>query len=108
MTFCTDGEYKRILDHLRSVVPPPKGCTVHVSRVDAAALPDMAGWCNKHRTRVEIQLSREVTPYEAEPTLLHDWAHMLAWRPHYPLSGDHGPDWGVWYSLCWRQYYKAT
>jgi hypothetical protein len=49
-----------------------------------------------------------LTDYETTHVLIHEWAHILAWRPYHPLQGDHGPDWGVWYSLVWRQYFGVT
>lgn len=69
------------------------------------AIPGEHGSCEKLGRTFTITISRELTEYETEHVLLHEWAHMLSWRPHHPLSGDHGPDWGVWFALVWRSYY---
>ena len=92
--------------HLRAVCPVPTGCGLDVRRHDMA--PGMNGACGKSRHRFTIEIHGDLSEYETEHVLIHEWAHMLAWRPHHPLSGDHGPDWGVWYSAVWRQYYGVT
>ena len=103
---CSDDFFRQTLDHLRTVCPVPRGCVVHCSRVPA--VPGEHGRCDKLARTFTIELSRELTEYELVHVLLHEWAHMIGWRPNHPLSGDHGPDWGVWYSVVWRAYHGIT
>src|SRR5690606_15341167 len=102
---CTDEEFRAMVAHLRAVAPVPRGCSVTVHRV--ADLADH-GYTSKHRANFTIEVAAGMTHLETELTLIHEWAHMLAWRPHHPLSGDHGPDWGVWYALCYSRYHGVT
>ncbi len=100
-TPCTSAEFRYMVDHIRNVCPPPKGCTCTCVREES----EETGFTTKHRKEFTIQIDKRLTRYETEHVLIHEWAHVLAWRPHHPLSGDHGPDWGVWYSLAYRKYH---
>ena len=53
---------------------------------------------------VHHQYPARGTQQETEETLIHEWAHMMDWRPYHPLSGDHGPTWGVWYASVFSSY----
>jgi hypothetical protein len=101
---CTDAEFRHMVDHLRAVCPPPKGCSVEAHRVPQAKLGDCAGTCAKEGRRFTINIRHESTQQETEETLIHEWAHMMDWRPYHPLSGDHGPTWGVWYASVFSSY----
>jgi hypothetical protein len=101
---CSNARFRDMVRHLRKVCPVPPGCRLVVRRVRMG----YGGLCVKTRDTFLIELSNGLTEGETEHILLHEWAHMYAWRPHHPLSGDHGPDWGVWYSTVWRQYYGTT
>ncbi len=37
-------------------------------------------------------------------TLLHEWAHVLAWRRHGPEVEDHGRSWGVAYGDVYGRF----
>ena len=58
----------------------------------------------KEGRRFTINIRHESTQQETEETLIHEWAHMMDWRPYHPLSGDHGPTWGVWYASVFSSY----
>jgi hypothetical protein len=101
---CSVAQFREMVRHLRKVCPVPTGCYLTVKRVQMNG----CGICCKTRKSFLIEINRGLTVLETEHILLHEWAHMYAWRPHHPLSGDHGSDWGVWYSRVWRQYYGST
>jgi hypothetical protein len=101
---CSPARFRAMVRHLRKVCPVPPGCVLTVRRVAM----DGGGICCKTRNRFLIEVNKDLTERESEHIVLHEWAHMYAWRPHHPLSGDHGPDWGVWYSQVWRQYYGTA
>jgi hypothetical protein len=100
---CSDDFFRVIVGHLRTVCPVPRGCSLAVHRVDLT--PGENGSCSKSGRVFTIEIYAGLSEYETEQVMIHEWAHMLAWRPHHPLSGDHGPDWGVWYSAVYRKYY---
>ena len=95
-----------MVEHLRVVCPPPKRCKLTVKRVDHSEEleEDEYGCCLKERDFFEILVDASLTEYEAMHILIHEWAHMLAWRPYHPIMGDHGADWGVWYARVWQKY----
>jgi hypothetical protein len=102
---CSDEEFRAKVDHLKTLCPPPKRCKVKVSRLPPEEMTSEYGYVIKHRDVFEIYIANNLTDYETTHVLLHEWAHMLAWRPYHPLQGDHGGDWGVWYAVIWRQYH---
>jgi hypothetical protein len=65
------------------------------------------GYCGKHRRTFTIEVRAGLSEYETTHVLLHEWAHMLNWRPYHPLSGDHDASWGVWYARIWQKYFSV-
>lgn len=104
---CDESEFRRMVDHLQTMCPPPKRCRVSVKRLPAEEMSEEYGYVLKERDRFEIYIDKSMTVYETEHVLLHEWAHMLAWQPYHPLMGDHSANWGVWYSLVWRKYHAV-
>lgn len=104
-TECPDDEFKKMVEHLRTVCPGPKNCKVIVQRIDPEEMTAEYGSCERERSVFTISINRALNEYETEHVLIHEWAHMLAWRPYHPLMGDHGSDWGVWYAMTWRKYH---
>lgn len=90
-----------MVKHVRAVAPPPHGCSVDVRRLPLAA----HGYTSKARRRFLIEIDEDLSPLETEWVLIHEWAHMLDWRPYHPLSGDHGPTWAIWQGAIYRAYY---
>jgi hypothetical protein len=105
---CDDNAWRRMVRHMRTVCPPPKGCRLNVRRIKAAEMEGSAGTCAKDGRTFTICIRFESTEEETQETLVHEWAHMMAWRPYHPLCGDHGPDWGVWYSVAYRAFHGLT
>jgi len=102
---CEEADFRRMVDHLSTMVPPPKRCRYTVKRLPSEEMSSEYGYVTKERDKFEIYLDKSMTEYETEHVLLHEWAHMLAWQPYHPLMGDHSANWGVWYSLVWRKYH---
>lgn len=53
----------------------------------------------------EIRISKAMSFQERIDTLLHEWAHMLAWNSPNP-NEDHGPEWGVAHARLYTAYVK--
>jgi hypothetical protein len=102
---CSDAHFRAIVEHLRTVAPPPRGCSVSVVRVDGLECP---GYTSKHRQKFTIEIQRELCHMLTEWVLIHEWAHMLDWRPYHPLTGDHGATWGVIQARVYRAFYGVT
>lgn len=102
---CSDSEFRAKVSHLRTVAPPPKGCRIEARRVPSSEIEGCSGTCSKEGRVFTVKIRNDLSEQETEDTLLHEWSHMLAWRPYHPLSGDHGPDWGVWYAEVYRAFY---
>ncbi len=102
---CEEGDFRQIVDHLKNVCPGPKRCKIVVKRAPPEEMQQEYGYVTKERDQFEIVIDANMTYYETLLVLLHEWAHMLSWRPYHPLMGDHGPDWGVWHSRVWQKYH---
>lgn len=51
-----------------------------------------------------VRINRKLKEYEAIETLLHEWAHVLAWEC---CNRDYHCDaWGKYYSRIYRKYLK--
>lgn len=103
----SNKEFNDWVDHLRATAPPPPKTTVTVRRVDPDMLKGHAGETLKRRSRFEIQIDKTLSRMETEWTLIHEWAHMLDWRPYRPMYSDHGPTWGVHYSEVYQAFYHT-
>ena len=54
----------------------------------------------RHRCRVAmIDIDESLTGREAIDTLIHEYAHVVAWGTD---KNDHGPNWGKAYARCYR------
>jgi hypothetical protein len=54
-----------------------------------------------------IRLSRQriKTRAELEDTLMHEYAHVLAW---FSAPTHHGPEWGVAFARLYRFFYRVS
>jgi len=79
--------------------------------------PDTLGECVRRKERFVVRLNRAMTEVQAVETLLHEWAHALAWN--YSLdrmardpdldrelfeAASHDEAWGCAYSRVWRAF----
>lgn len=106
-------EFRQVLGTLRAVLPAAKPVVVRTSWL----APDLLGQCVRRPSRFVITLNRDLREGQAIETLLHEWAHALAWN--YSLDslakkptlepGEferacHDEAWGCAYSRVWRAY----
>ena len=71
-----------------------------------APLKDCFGCCDMRQTKRDgshflITLAKGMEPVQAADTLLHEYAHCLAW---FSSGEDHGPEWGVAFSRCYKAF----
>lgn len=82
--------------------------------------PDTLGECVRRKRRFVVRLNRTMNECQAVETLLHEWAHALAWN--YSLdrmardpdvdrelfeAASHDEAWGCAYSRVWRAFALA-
>lgn len=69
------------------------------------------GWTNLGRSGfrivvreklVEANAVRDTTLAEMRDTIIHEWAHVLAWTPEHPSLEDHDPAWAIRYSQAYQ------
>jgi hypothetical protein len=78
---------------------------------------DILGECIRRRYRFVVRLNRNLAQEQAIETLLHEWAHALAWNysldkltrepgvsPEVFDAASHDEAWGCAYSRVWRVY----
>jgi hypothetical protein len=103
----TNSEFAEWVEHLRHVCPPPPRTKVEVRRVETEVLNGFPGDTDKKREKFTILIDKALSNMETQWTLIHEWAHMMDWRPYRPLSHDHGPTWGVHYSEVYQAFYHT-
>lgn len=108
-------ELSGVVGHLRATLPPAKPVVVRAARL----APELLGTCARRPERFVIRLNRALTDAEATETLLHEWAHALAWsftldrlarepettREAFEAAA-HDEAWGCAYSRVWREYVR--
>jgi len=109
-------EFRQVLQTLRTALPAAKPVIVRTSWLGL----DLLGHCVRRPRRFVITLNRDLREAQAIETLLHEWAHALAWN--YALDslatkpmlepGEferacHDEAWGCAYSRVWRAYLQV-
>lgn len=107
------GAFRRVLAGLRELCPAAKPVVVRTSWLPGNIL----GECIRRRARFVVRLNNQMAQEQAIETLLHEWAHALAWN--YSLdrlarepgvsaqvfdAASHDEAWGCAYSRVWRVY----
>jgi hypothetical protein len=105
-----------VLGVLRERCPPAMPVVVRTSRLPRNLLGDSA----RRKKRFVIRLNRQMMNDQAVETLLHEWAHALAWNfsldrlskmpgldPVVFERASHDEAWGCAYSRVWRAYLEA-
>jgi len=106
-------EFRQVLAGLRALLPPAKPVVVRTSWMPSTTL----GECAKRTEKFVIRLNDQMTEAQAVETLLHEWAHALAWNfsldrlartpgvsPEEFSRASHDEAWGCAYSRVWRAY----
>lgn len=57
--------------------------------------------------RFLIEISKELTEQAAIDTLVHEFGHCPAWNEYAVHSIEHGPQWGLEHSRCYRVLEKV-
>lgn len=106
-------EFKVVLTRLRLQCPTALPVVVRTSWMSDTIL----GQCVRRRHRFVVSLNDGMDQPQAIETLLHEWAHALAWS--YSLdklardpdiareafeAASHDETWGCAYSRVWRAY----
>lgn len=101
---------------LRSKCTPAQPVIVRTSWLPM----DVLGECVRRKSRFVVRLNRTMNESQATETLLHEWAHALAWN--YSLdrmardpdvdrelfeAASHDAAWGCAYSRVWRAFTLA-
>ena len=107
------GNFRRVLGHLRERCPAAKPVVVRTAWLEEGT----AGECVRRPERFVIRLNSYLDEQGAIETVLHEWAHALAWnfcldrlaRTPGTSAVDfeaaaHDEAWGCAYSRVWRTY----
>jgi len=91
-------DIRRVAALLRRTVPPLLPVSVYIRRqVYEAGEPlwgkaDLSCDGTRHKFRIYVTKSH---PQIMRDTLMHEWAHCLAWEAGTVISDDHGAAWGL-------------
>jgi hypothetical protein len=105
------SDFRSVLSDLRALCPSAMPVVVRTAWLP----PTTLGECIRRPARFVIRLSNRMNQQEAIDTLIHEWAHALAWN--YSLdrmardpdvdrelfeAASHDEAWGCAYSRVWR------
>ena len=94
--------YRKTLSFLRKEFSVDYPVRVRRQKLDKETDGDCLFLNDKKYFRVRI--NKKLKEYEAIETLLHEWAHVLAWDC---CNKDYHCDaWGKYYSRIYRKYFK--
>lgn len=101
------SSYRKLVSILKKKCPPAYPVTVRRTKITSK----LDGDCSLHKKQFYIRISRDLNESSAIDTLLHEWAHAIAWN-HLHDSMDwsqfeervHDASWGVAYSEVYRVY----
>lgn len=102
---CDPATFRRICDEIVSVDPPPKGCRVTFRQVPESELDGDYADCGKHKRHFTVSVLKGLHPHHTELLVLHEYAHVMAWRPYHPLHSNHDAIWGVEHARAHRKYH---
>lgn len=106
-------EFRRVIAGLRELCPTGKPVVIRTAWLP----PTTLGECIRRPSRFVIRLNNRLDEQGAIETVLHEWAHALAWN--YSLDSlakqpdidrdeferaSHDEAWGCAYSRVWRTY----
>ena len=107
------NEFRSLVQKLREQCPTGKPVVIRTSWMHSA----IQGACIRRKSRFVIRLNNRLDEQEAIETVLHEWAHALAWNysldrlasepgvtPEAFDRASHDEAWGCAYSRVWRVY----
>jgi hypothetical protein len=105
---CTSDTFRAMCDELRATCPPPKGLQVEFRRVPPKRIDGCFGNTTFKGRRFLVEVRSDLTQQETEDTVIHEYAHVMSWRPYHPITSDHDAIWGVAFAQVYRAYNGAT
>lgn len=92
--------YRKVISFLKRDLKPEYAVSVRRLRMSE----HLDGDCQFKGTFFRIRINRTLPEHEAIETLLHEWAHALAWtRCQYD---QHCDEWGKAYSRVYRAFLR--
>lgn len=107
------SRFQRVVAGLRKFCPAAFPVIIRTGML----APNIEGTCTRRANRFVIVIADRLDQTRAIDTLLHEWAHALAWNhrldavakappedPNVLERISHGAEWGVAYGLVWRTF----
>lgn len=104
----SDQAFRELVAELLGRCPPPARTRVVCKRVSTAALGGDFADVSKARSTFTIRIARGLDDRQTLDALIHEYAHVMDWRPYHPLIHDHGPTWGVEYARIYCAVHGCT
>lgn len=92
--------YRNVIRFLKKTFP----AYLKVSVRRLALSEHLDGDCQLKTDKFQIRINRDLQEHEAIETLLHEWAHVIAWD-RCPTD-EHCDEWGKAYSRIYRAFLK--
>ena len=93
------GRLKQAEAWLRLYFPPALRTVVRVGQIPRGSEGD----CSESNNHLLVRVNKNLTWYIAIETLLHEWAHAVAWPRE---AEDHNRAWSDVYGKIYRHWYQ--
>lgn len=104
---CSAERFRELVEEVRSVYPPPRGTRIVFRRLSSRQMDGLFGVTTQKSRTFKIEIRSDLTFQETEDCVLHEYAHVLTWRPYHPITSDHDAAWGVAFAELYRAYNGA-
>lgn len=95
-------QFQRLARKLRKAAPTQHPVRIRRESAGKGRLADCALEVSGRSRRFVIRIRPEARFQEALDSLIHEWAHALAWSVGHPTLTDHDEVWGVCLSKAYR------
>lgn len=92
---------------LRDLLKRSYPASLRVSVLRCKVPKDRCGDCIRKTGYFRIRVSSECTSQEALDTLIHEWAHAIAWD-EWIETGTHGKQWAEAYARAYQAYEQTV
>lgn len=108
MKYASARYFRELTAEIMGRCPPPDRVTVKWRRVKKSTLGGALGDVEKKGTTFWIRVAMEQTEDGIRDACIHEYAHVVDWRPYHHWEMDHGPTWGVLYAMVYRKVNRCT
>lgn len=103
----TDSQWRTIVRDVAVAATIPRDFHVDVVRVRGLDALGYAEAIDLDTGRFRIEINEDLSYDHAAEVLIHEYAHVLDWRPATPFTCNHGPTFWIHFGEIWGRYHQV-